>query len=142
MDFTEGGVGTKIRILQNFSKKAANPPDITPAALEITVEKTDVLAVDEILTFASLHGNFVCISDRILHQFQIIIDRQTRLEILKDALLQVAYLERDESGSSAIVPYAIEDLVEALERLQQSILEGRETAAIEKEIAALLVRED
>jgi hypothetical protein len=109
--------------------------------MEIRVEQADVLAVDEILAFASIHGNFVCISDRILHQFEVIVEQQTRLEILKDALLQVAYLEREESGSSGIVPYAIEDLIDALERLRQNILEGKETVAIEDEIAVLLSRE-
>ena len=39
------------------------------------------------------------------------------------------------------MPYAIEDLIDALERLRQTILDGREASAIEDEIAVLLSRE-
>jgi hypothetical protein len=131
----QGGVTTDIRILRHFSKGGDDRSEIEPATLEIRVGQEEILAVDEILTFASVHGNFVCISDRILHQFEVVLDRHSRLEVLQDALLQVAFLERGNSRAPGVVPYAIEDLIDALERIRQGILEGRETGAIQSEIA-------
>lgn len=74
--------------------------------------------------FASMHGDFVCVSDRIFHRFEIILPPESRLEILKDALLQVVYLEREGSGGGDLNPYEVEDFVDALERMRQKVLGG------------------
>jgi len=88
------------------------------------VSQGDVPAADEILSFASMHGDFVCISDRIFRRFEIILPPESRLEILKDALLQIVYLEREGSGGEGLNPYEVEDFIDALERTQQNVLGG------------------
>ncbi|HOI14266.1 hypothetical protein SZ63_08810 [Methanoculleus sediminis] len=84
------------------------------------MEQADVPAADEILSFASVHGNFVCISDRIFRRFEIVLPPDSRLEILKDALLEVIRLEPE--GSGGLNPYEVEDFVDALERTRQKAL--------------------
>ncbi|WP_292366424.1 MULTISPECIES: hypothetical protein [unclassified Methanoculleus] len=110
------GVATKIRVARCFAEESAD----TPAVLEVEVDQADVPAADEILTFASLHGEFVCISDRIFRRFEIILPPESRLEILKDALLEVVRLEPE--GSEGLNPYEVEDFVDALERTRQKVL--------------------
>lgn len=80
----------------------------------------DVPSADEILSFASMHGDFVCISDRIFRRFEIILPPESRLEILKDALLEVIRLEPE--GSEGLNPYEVEDCIDALERMRQKVL--------------------
>ncbi len=87
----------------------------------------DVPSADEILSFASMHGDFVCISDRIFHRFEIILPPESRLEILKDALLEVIRLEPE--GSEGLNPYEVEDFIDALERTRQKILDNGNTPA-------------
>ncbi|MCM2466106.1 hypothetical protein [Methanoculleus oceani] len=82
----------------------------------------DVPSADEILTFASIHGDFVCISDRIFHRFEIVLPPESRLEVLKDALLQVVHLERESSGGGGLNPYEVEDFIDSLERTRQRLL--------------------
>ena len=82
----------------------------------------DVPSADEILTFASIHGDFVCISDRIFRRFEIILPPESRLEVLKDALLEVVHLEREGSGGGELHPYEVEDFIDALERTRQKVL--------------------
>ncbi|HOI57341.1 MULTISPECIES: hypothetical protein [unclassified Methanoculleus] len=82
----------------------------------------DVPSADEILSFASMHGDFVCISDRIFRRFEIILPPESRLEILKDALLQIVYLEREGSTSEGLNPYEVEDFIDTLERTRQKVL--------------------
>jgi hypothetical protein len=84
------------------------------------VNQGDVPSADEILSFASVHGDFVCISDRIFHRFEVILPLESRLEILKDALLEVVHLEPE--GSGGLNPYEVEDFVDALERTRQKAL--------------------
>lgn len=67
-----------------------------------------------------MHGDFVSISDRIFHRFEIVLPPDSRLEILKDALLQVAYLEPE--GSGGLNPYEVEDFIDTLERMRQKVL--------------------
>ena len=88
--------------------------------LEVEVEQADVPSADEILSFASMHGNFVCISDRIFRRFEVILPPDSRLEILKDALLEVIRLEPE--GSGGLNPYEVEDFVDVLERTRQKVL--------------------
>ncbi|MDD3856473.1 MAG: hypothetical protein PHP43_00305 [Methanoculleus sp.] len=82
----------------------------------------DVPSADEILSFASMHGDFVCISDRIFRRFEILLPPESRLEILKDALLQIVYLEREGSTSEGLNPYEVEDFIDTLERTRQKVL--------------------
>ncbi|MDK2889967.1 MAG: hypothetical protein PWR21_599 [Methanoculleus sp.] len=110
------GVATKIRVARCFAEESAD----TPAVLEIEVDQGAVPSADEILTFASIHGDFVCISDRIFRQFEILLPPESRLEILKDALLEVVRLEPE--GSEGLNPYEVEDFVDALERTRQKVL--------------------
>ncbi len=84
----------------------------------------DVPSADEILSFASIHGDFVCISDRIFHRFEVILPPESRLEVLKDALLEVVHLEHESSGLN---PYEVEDFIDALERMRQKVLDGDDT---------------
>lgn len=78
--------------------------------------------------FASMHGDFVCISDRIFHRFEVVLPPESRLEILKDALLKIVHLERDEgSGDGGLNPYEVEDFIDALERTRQKMLDGGNT---------------
>jgi len=86
------------------------------------VNQGDVPSTDEILSFASLHGNFISISERIFRRFEVILPPESRLEVLKDALLQVVYLEREGSGSAGLNPYEVEDFVDALERARLEAL--------------------
>jgi len=88
------------------------------------VDQADVPAADEILSFASLHGDFVCIADRIFRRFEIVLPPESRLEILKDALLEVIRLEPE--GSGGLNPYEVEDFVDGLERTRQKVLAGDE----------------
>ncbi|KAF5036986.1 hypothetical protein DSECCO2_569410 [anaerobic digester metagenome] len=69
-----------------------------------------------------MHGDFVCISDRIFRRFEIILPPESRLEILKDALLQIVYLEREGSTSEGLNPYEVEDFIDTLERTRQKVL--------------------
>jgi hypothetical protein len=82
------------------------------------VDQGDILAADEFLSFASIHGNFVCIPDRIFRRFEVILHPESRLEVLRDALFQIV---RQENGSEGLTPYQIEDLIDALERTRQHI---------------------
>ncbi|WP_292517523.1 hypothetical protein [Methanoculleus sp.] len=66
-----------------------------------------------------MHGNFVCVSDRIFRRFEILLPPESRLEILKDALLEVIRLE---PGSEGLNPYEVEDFIDALERARQKVL--------------------
>jgi hypothetical protein len=91
------------------------------------VNQGDVPSADEILSFASMHGEFVCVSDRIFRRFEIILPPESRLEILKDALLEVIRLEPE--GSEGLNPYEVEDLIDALERTRQKIQESDNTPA-------------
>ncbi len=111
-----GGVATKIRVARCFAEESAD----TPAVIEVEVEQGDVPSADEILTFASLHGNFACISDRIFRRFEVILPPESRLEVLKDALLEVIRLEPEGS----LNPYEVEDFIDALERARQEVLAG------------------
>jgi hypothetical protein len=77
-----GGVTTKIRVARCFAEERAD----SPAVLEVEVNQGDVPSADEILSFASIHGDFACIPDRIFHRVEIILPPGSRLEILKDAL--------------------------------------------------------
>ncbi len=86
------------------------------------MDQGDVPAADEILTFASIHGDFVCISDRIFRRFEIVLPPESRLEVLKDALLQVVHLEREGGGNEGLNPYEVEDFIDALERTRQKVL--------------------
>ena len=113
-----GGIATKIRVVRCFFEESAD----TPAVLEVEVEQADVPSADEILSFAALHGNFVCISDRIFRRFEIILPPDSRLELLKDALLEVLRLEPE--GSEGFNPYEVEDFVDALERARQEAFAG------------------
>ena len=113
---TGGGVATKIRVARCFGEESAD----TPAVLEVEVEQADVPSADEILSFASMHGNFVCISDRIFRRFEVILPPDSRLEILKDALLEVIRLEPE--GSGGLNPYEVEDFIDVLERTRQKVL--------------------
>lgn len=79
-----------------------------------------VPSADEILTFASIHGDFVCISDRIFRRFEIVLPPESRLEVLKDALLEVIRLEPEDS--EGLNPYEVEDFIDALERTRQKVL--------------------
>ncbi|MCT8338222.1 hypothetical protein FKB36_12165 [Methanoculleus sp. Afa-1] len=115
---TGGGVATKIRVVRCFGEESAD----TPAVIEVEVEQAGVPSADEILTFASLHGNFVCISDRIFRRFEVILPPESRLEVLKDALLQIVHLEREGSGGEGPHPYEVEDFIDALERTRQKVL--------------------
>ena len=113
---TGGGVATKIRVARCFGEESAD----TPAVLEVEVEQADVPSADEILSFASMHGNFVCISDRIFRRFEVILPPESRLEILKDALLEVIRLE----PGGSLNPYEVEDFIDVLERTRQEVLAG------------------
>ena len=113
-----GGVATKIKVTRCFGEGNAD----TPAVLEVVVNQGDVPSADEILSFASIHGDFVCIPDRIFHQFEVILPPESRLEFLKDALLQVVHLEPE--GSEGLSPYEVEDFIDALERTRQKVLGG------------------
>ncbi|WP_054847785.1 hypothetical protein [Methanoculleus chikugoensis] len=113
-----GGVATKIRIARCFAEESVD----TPAVLEVEVDQADVPSADEILTFASVHGNFVCISDRIFRRFEILLPLESRLEILKDALLEVIRLEPEGAEGGLNPPYEVEDFVDALERTRQKVL--------------------
>ncbi|MDV2482637.1 hypothetical protein F8E02_11605 [Methanoculleus sp. Wushi-C6] len=119
-----GGAATKIRVTRCFGEESVDTPAVSPAVLEVEVNQGDVPSADEILMFASMHGDFVCVSDRIFHRFEIILPPESRLEILKDALLQVVYLEREGSGGGDLNPYEVEDFVDALERMRQKVLGG------------------
>jgi len=110
---TGGGVVTKIRVARCFAEESTD----TPAVLEVAVDQADVPSADEILSFASVHGNFVCISDRIFRRFEIVLPPDSRLEILKDALLEP-------EGSEGLNPYEVEDFIDALERTRQKVLAG------------------
>lgn|GEM_PF-699051 len=110
------GIATKIRVARCFAEESAD----TPAVLEVEVDQADVPAADEILSFASIHGNFVCIPDRIFRRFEIVLPPESRLEILKDALLEVVHLEPE--GSEGLNPYEVEDFIDALERTRQKVL--------------------
>ncbi len=88
--------------------------------LEVEVEQADVPSADEILSFAALHGNFISISERIFRRFEIILPPDSRLELLKDALLEVLRLEPE--GSGGLNPYEVEDFVDALERARLEAL--------------------
>ncbi len=79
-----------------------------------------VPSADEILTFASIHGDFVCISDRIFRRFEIVLPPESRLEVLKDALLEVIRLEPEDL--EGLNPYEVEDFIDALERTRQKVL--------------------
>jgi len=68
------------------------------------------------------HGDFVCISDRIFRLFEIVLPPESRLEILKDALLEVIRLEPEDP--EGLNPYEVEDFVDALERTRQKVLGG------------------
>ena len=109
-----GGVATKIRVVRCFFEESAD----TPAVLEVEVEQADVPSADEILSFAALHGNFISISERIFRRFEIILPPDSRLELLKDALLEVLRLEPEGS----LNPYEVEDFVDALERARLEAL--------------------
>jgi len=111
---TGGGAATKIRVSRCFGEESAD------TVLEVEVDQADVPAADEILSFASVHGNFVCIPDRIFRRFEIVLPPDSRLEILKDALLEVIRLEPE--GSEGLNPYEIEDFIDALERTRQKVL--------------------
>ncbi len=89
------------------------------------MDQGDVPSADEILSFASVHGDFVCVPDRIFRRFEIILPLESRLEILKDALLQVIRLEPE--GSGGLNPYEVEDFVDTLEKTRQRALEGGNT---------------
>ncbi|WP_292409367.1 MULTISPECIES: hypothetical protein [unclassified Methanoculleus] len=96
--------------------------------LEIAVDQEIVLSADEILSFASVHGDFICVSDRISHRFEVTLSPESRLEVLKDALLQVVHLERDSCGNGGLNPYEVEDLIDALEKARQTVLDGDDTS--------------
>ncbi|MEG3055189.1 MAG: hypothetical protein ACOX8D_04910 [Methanoculleus sp.] len=81
------------------------------------VDQEDVLAADEFLSFASIHGNFVCIPNRIFHRFEVILPPESRLEVLRDALFQI--VRQEENGDEGLTPYQVEDLIDALERTRQ-----------------------
>ena len=98
----------------------------TSAVLEVEVDQTDVPSADEILTFASIHGNFACISDRIFRRFEIVLPPDSRLDVLKDALIEVIRLEPE--GQGELNPYEVEDFVDALERTRQKVLTGGDGA--------------
>jgi hypothetical protein len=115
---SNGGVATKIRVARCFAEESAD----TPAVLEVEVDQGAVPSADEILTFASIHGDFVCISDRIFRRFEIVLPPESRLEVLKDALLEVVHLEREGAGSEGLNPYEVEDFIDALERTRQKVL--------------------
>jgi len=93
------------------------------------VDQGDVPSADEILSFASIHGDFACISDRIFRRFEIILPLESRLEVLKDALLQVVHIERGGSGGGGLNPYEVEDFIDALERARQKVLDGDDAVA-------------
>lgn len=116
---------TKIRITRCFTEERADTPAVSPAVLEVEVNQGDVPSADEILSFASVHGDFVCISDRIFRRFEVILTPESRLEVLKDALLQVVYLEPE--GPGGLNPYEVEDFIDALERTRQKVLGGDDT---------------
>ncbi|WP_214041292.1 hypothetical protein [Methanoculleus sp.] len=113
---SNGGVATKIRVARCFAEESAD----TPAVLEVEVDQGAVPSADEILTFASIHGDFVCISDRIFRRFEIVLPPESRLEVLKDALLEVIRLEPEDS--EGLNPYEVEDFIDALERTRQKVL--------------------
>ncbi|KDE55931.1 hypothetical protein [Methanoculleus sp. MH98A] len=115
------GIATKIRVARCFAEESAD----TPAVLEIEVEQADVPAADEILSFASVHGNFACIPDRIFRRFEVVLPPDSRLEFLKDALLEVIRLEPE--GSEGLNPYEVEDFIDALERRRQKVLADNRT---------------
>jgi len=117
---TGGRAATKIRVIRCFEEVDATRPAASPALLEIEVDQADVPSADEILMFASIHGDFICISDRIFRRFEIILQTESRLEILKDALLEVVRLEPESSGG--LNPYEVEDFIDALERIRQRVL--------------------
>ena len=96
-----------------------------PAVVEIEMEQADVPSAEEILTFASIHGNFVSIADRIFRRFEIIIPLDSRLDILKDALLQIVHLDGEDSAKIGLKVYEVEDFVDSLEAMQQKALEDR-----------------
>ena len=98
--------------------------DDKTAFLEIEVNQGDVPSADEILSFASIHGDFACVSDRIFHRFEVTLHPESRLEILKDALLEVAYLERAAPAGGGLSPYEVEDLIDGIERVRQNVFEG------------------
>ncbi len=116
-----GGSTTNIRVIRCFSIEGTAPPAVSPAVVEITVGQGDVLAADEFLSFASAHGNFVCIPDRIFRRFEVVLPPESRLEILRDALLQIVH---QEDGNEGITPYQVEDLIDALERARQTSING------------------
>jgi hypothetical protein len=93
--------------------------------VEIEMEQADVPSAEEILTFASIHGNFVSIADRIFRRFEIIIPLDSRLDILKDALLQIVHLDGEDSAKIGLKVYEVEDLVDSLAAMQQKALEVR-----------------
>lgn len=88
----------------------------------------DILAADEILSFASVHGDFACTPDRIFHRFEVILPPGSRLEILKDALLQIVHLEDGGARSDGFTPYQVEDLIDALERTRRTLVNGEVAA--------------
>ncbi len=93
-----------------------------PAVLEVEVDQADVPSADEILSFASIHGNFVCISDRIFRRFEIVLPPESRLDLLKDALIEVIRLKPE--GQGGLNPYEVEDFIDTLERMRQEVLAG------------------
>ena len=123
-----GGPTTNIRVIHCFSTEDTANPGVSPAVLEVGVDQGDILAADEILSFASIHGDFACIPDRIFHRFEVILPPGSRLEILKDALLQIVHLEDGGARSEGLTPYQVEDLIDALERTRQMAVNGEDAA--------------
>jgi len=123
-----GGPTTNIRVIHCFSTEDTAAPGVSPAVLEVGVNQGDILAADEILSFASIHGDFACIPDRIFHRFEVILPPESRLEILKDALLQIVHLEDGGARSEGLTPYQVEDLIDALERTRQTLVNGGDAA--------------
>jgi hypothetical protein len=131
-----GGATTNIKIIQCFSTEDTATLGASPAVLEIAVNQGDILAADEILSFASIHGDFVCIPDHIFRRFEVILPVESRLEILKDALLQVVYIEDGGARSEELTPYQVEDLIDALERRRQAIVNGGDAAGDDTPVGA------
>lgn len=123
-----GGAPTNIKIVRCFAQEDTASPGISPAVLEVGVDQGNVLAADEILSFASIHGDFVCVPDRIFHRFEVVLPPESRLEVLKDALLQIVHLEPGDSRSGGLTPYQVEDLIDAIERTRQKVVNGEDTA--------------
>jgi len=123
-----GGPTTNIRVIHSFSTEDTAAPGVSPAVLEVGVNQGDILAADEILSFASIHGDFACVPDRIFHRFEVILPPESRFEILKDALLQIVHLEDGGARSEGLTPYQVEDLIDALERTRQTLVNGGDAA--------------